>query len=79
MRVIRSTSCIRRVIIVIAYKVIQQPWAPWAKYWLVLVATLLTCALLYEFVLRRFAVTRAAFGIKTHENGVRPHLLGIGV
>jgi len=53
------------VIIMIAFKVIQQPWAPWTKYWLVLVATLLTCALLYEFVLRRFAITRAAFGIKT--------------
>jgi peptidoglycan/LPS O-acetylase OafA/YrhL len=67
------------VIIMIAFKVIQQPWAPWIKYWLVLVATLLTCVLLYEFVLRRFAITRAAFGIKTHGNGVRPHLLGIGV
>jgi glucans biosynthesis protein C len=67
------------VIIMIAFKVIQQPWAPWTKYWLVLVATLVTCALLYEFVLRRFAVTRAVFGIKTPVNGVRPHLLGIGV
>ena len=67
------------VIIMIAFKVIQQPWAPWTKYWLVLVATLLICVLLYEFVLRRFVFTRAAFGIKTHANGVRPHLLGIGV
>jgi len=56
------------VIIMIAFKVIQQPWSPWTKYWIVLGATLLTCALLYEFFLRRFAITRAAFGIKTHES-----------
>jgi glucan biosynthesis protein C len=54
------------VIIVIAYFVIAQPWAAWIKYWVVLVATLAVCALLYEFVLRRFAVLRLAFGIKTH-------------
>jgi len=55
------------VIIMIAFKVIQMPWSPWVKYWVVLGATLITCALLYEFVLRRFAITRAAFGIKTHD------------
>ena len=57
------------VIIMIAFKVIQQPWSPWIKYWVVLGTTLITCALLYQVPLRRFAVTRAAFGIKTHENG----------
>ena len=56
------------VIIVIAYTVIQQPWRPWTKYWVVLVATLVTCVLLYEFLLRRFAPLRIAFGIKTHTN-----------
>jgi peptidoglycan/LPS O-acetylase OafA/YrhL len=66
------------VIIMIAFKVIQQPWTPWTKYWIVLGATLISCALLYEFCLRRFAITRAAFGIKTHENGVRPHFLELG-
>jgi len=60
------------VIILIAYEVIQQPWSPWTKYWIVLVATLITCVLLYEFVLRRFAVTRAIFGIKSHEKQVEP-------
>jgi len=54
------------VIIVIAYSVIQQPWRPWTKYWVVLGATLITCVLAYEFLLRRFAVLRLAFGIKTH-------------
>ena len=55
------------VIIMIAFKVIQQPWSPWIKYWVVLGTTLITCVLLYEFLLRRFAITRAAFGIKTQE------------
>ena len=54
------------VIIVIAYTVIQQPWGPWIKYWVVLGSTLITCVLLYEFLLRRFTVLRIAFGIKTH-------------
>jgi glucan biosynthesis protein C len=57
------------VIIVIAYTVIQQPWRPWTKYWVVLMATLITCVLLYEFVLRRFAALRIAFGINSHGNG----------
>jgi peptidoglycan/LPS O-acetylase OafA/YrhL len=56
------------VIIVIAYPVIQQPWRPWTKYWVVLVATLVACVLLYEFLLRRWAPLRIAFGIKTHTN-----------
>jgi peptidoglycan/LPS O-acetylase OafA/YrhL len=56
------------VIIVIAYTVIQQPWRPWTKYWVVLGATLVTCVLLYEFLLRRFTVLRIAFGIKTHKD-----------
>jgi glucan biosynthesis protein C len=54
------------VIIVIAYTVIQQPWRPWTKYWVVLGATLVACVLIYEFVLRRVAVLRVAFGIKRH-------------
>jgi glucans biosynthesis protein C len=52
------------VIIVIAYTVIQQPWGPWAKYGVVLVATLVVCVLIYELLLRRFALLRAMFGIK---------------
>ncbi len=54
------------VIIVIAWFVIRQPWAPWTKYWVVLGATLVVCVLLYEFLLRRFALLRVAFGIKQH-------------
>jgi glucans biosynthesis protein C len=52
------------VIIVIAYFVIQQPWSPAGKYWLVLVSTLIVCVLLYEGLLRRSAPLRLLFGIK---------------
>jgi len=57
------------VIIVIAWFVIRQPWHPWTKYWVVLGATLLVCVTLYEFLLRRFALLRIAFGIKVHAPG----------
>ena len=53
------------VIIVIAFFVIQESWSPWVKYWVVLGATLTSCVLMYELLLRRFAVTRFMFGIKT--------------
>jgi peptidoglycan/LPS O-acetylase OafA/YrhL len=62
------------VIIVIAYSVIQQPWQPWLKYWVVLGATLVACVLLYEYLLRRFAMLRFAFGIKTHKDAKVPCL-----
>ena len=51
---------------------IRQPWHPWTKYWIVLSATLLTCVALYEFLLRRFALLRIAFGIKTHAPATQP-------
>jgi peptidoglycan/LPS O-acetylase OafA/YrhL len=54
------------VIIVIAYFVIAQPWAPWTKFWLIAAATLVACVVLYEFLLRRVALLRVAFGIKSH-------------
>ncbi len=55
------------VIIVIAYFVIRQPWTPWTKYGVVAGATLVTCFVLYEFVVRRVAVLRFAFGMKRHK------------
>jgi surface polysaccharide O-acyltransferase-like enzyme len=54
------------VIISVAYFVIRQPWAPWTKYWVVLGATVVTCVLMYEFLLRRVPLLRLAFGIKQH-------------
>ena len=66
------------VIIVIAWFVIRQPWQPWTKYGIVLGATLLICVALYEFLLRRFAPLRLAFGIKIHaqRDGAHPGRLG---
>jgi surface polysaccharide O-acyltransferase-like enzyme len=55
------------VIIVIAYFVVRQPWAPWTKYWVVLGATVLVCVLMYQCLLRRVALLRVAFGIKQHQ------------
>ena len=52
------------IIVIIGYYVIQMSWTPWVKYWVVLVATLISCCLLYELVVRRFGVTRLMFGMK---------------
>jgi glucans biosynthesis protein C len=58
------------VIIVIAYFVIAQPWTPWTKYGVVLAGTLVSCVLLYELLLKRFAVLRVAFGIKVPQAAI---------
>ena len=60
------------IIIIVAYFVIQQPWAAWSKYWIVLGATLLISVLLYEFLLRRIRVLRVAFGIKGCAHSATP-------
>jgi peptidoglycan/LPS O-acetylase OafA/YrhL len=59
------------VIIAIAYFVIQWTWSPAAKYWLVLIATLLACVAMYE-VIRRFAPLRFLFGMKPARDSARP-------
>jgi peptidoglycan/LPS O-acetylase OafA/YrhL len=59
------------VIIALAYFVVPQPWSPGSKYWLVLGATLAICVLLYEGVLRRFALLRVLFGIKMRHTPAR--------
>lgn len=51
------------LIIAIGYYVIQLPWTPWTKYFVVLVGTMIGCVGIYEIV-RRFAVTRVALGMK---------------
>jgi glucan biosynthesis protein C len=53
------------LIITIGYFVIQQPWSPWTKYWIVLAGTLITCVLLYDLCVKRFVVTRLIFGMKS--------------
>ncbi|HTV19141.1 MAG TPA: acyltransferase family protein [Polyangiaceae bacterium] len=55
------------LIIGIGYFVVSTAWSPWLKYWLVLGATAVSCVLLYEGVLRRFALSRLLFGIKTRD------------
>jgi glucan biosynthesis protein C len=55
------------VILAVAFFVVRQPWSPWSKYWVVLGATVAICVLLYEGVLRRLAIARVLFGIKTLE------------
>jgi len=52
------------VIIAIAYYVIQQPWSPGVKYWIVLIGTLLICVALYQTIVRRFPLMRLVFGMK---------------
>ena len=52
------------VIIAVGYVVIQQAWNPWVKYGVVLLTTMLACALIYDGVIRRFVVTRLMFGMK---------------
>jgi hypothetical protein len=52
------------VIITIGYFVIQEAWAPWVKYWIVLSGTLVSCIVMYELCIRRFALSRILFGMK---------------
>jgi glucan biosynthesis protein C len=52
------------LIVAIGYYVVQASWSPWVKYWTVLAATMVSCGLLYELVVRRFGVTRLIFGMK---------------
>jgi len=59
------------VIVVLAYFVVQQDWAPGIKYWVVLVSTLASCVLLYEFCIRRWAVLRWMFGMKPESAGIQ--------
>jgi glucan biosynthesis protein C len=60
------------VIVLIGYYVIQMDWTPWAKYWLVLGVTLVSCVVLYQFCIRRFAALRLMFGLKLEGKARRP-------
>lgn len=60
------------IIVAVGYYVIQTTWTPWVKYWIVLAATLVSCGLLYEWVVRRFGVTRLMFGMKPRRAAVSP-------
>jgi len=61
------------VIVAIGYYAIQTSWSPGVKYWTVLAATMVSCGLLYEFVVRRFGITRLIFGMKPERPKVVPN------
>ncbi|MET0504099.1 MAG: acyltransferase family protein [Luteibacter sp.] len=53
------------VIVVIGYYVVQYAWAPWVKYVTILALSMVACLVLYQLCVRRFAVLRLAFAMKT--------------
>jgi peptidoglycan/LPS O-acetylase OafA/YrhL len=52
------------VIVVIGYVIIPYAWAPWAKYFAILLLSMGACFVLYEGCVRRFAALRLLFGMK---------------
>jgi len=52
-------------IVALAYYIVQQPWTAWSKFWLIWSATLVFCVVTYQLAVRRFAITRLLFGMKT--------------
>lgn len=52
------------VIIAIGYYVCQWPWSITAKFWMVSLATLVVCIVLYFALIRPFNVMRILFGMK---------------
>jgi len=64
------------VIVALAYFIVRQPWHPWSKYGVILVATFAICLPLYELI-RRLTLLRFAFGMKpVQARRVQPSLLG---
>jgi glucans biosynthesis protein C len=52
------------IIVIAGYYVVQQPWAAWTKFWVVLAITMASCFVLYESLIRRHAWSRVMFGMK---------------
>ncbi len=52
------------VTVALGFYVVRQPWTPWVKFGVVLAGTVLLCLMAYEFVIRRFGLTRLLFGMK---------------
>jgi peptidoglycan/LPS O-acetylase OafA/YrhL len=59
------------IIVAVGYYVIHQAWTPWVKYGVVLTLTLISCVLLYEAGIRRYALPRFLFGMKPLPAGKR--------
>lgn len=64
------------LIVALAYVLIPLSWEPWIKYWTILVATLLGSMLLFE-ILRRFTLSRVAFGMKAKDARSLPRQRGL--
>jgi glucans biosynthesis protein C len=60
------------VIVGVGYYVIQLSWHPWLKFAVVVAATLVSCVLIYELVVRRWALLRLIFGLKVQPPRPRP-------
>ena len=56
-------------IVVVGYPIIQLPFGIAAKFFLLLVSSVIVTLVIYHFVVRRFSVTRLLFGMRG-----RPHL-----
>ncbi|MET3654503.1 acyltransferase family protein [Dyella japonica] len=52
------------VIVAIGYYIIQCSWAPWTKYFVILMLSMSACVVIYEGCIRRFPVLRLVFGMK---------------
>lgn len=52
------------VIVVLGYLVVQLPWTPWTKYFVILGMSMVACFVFYEAFVRRFGVLRLVFGMK---------------
>jgi uncharacterized protein (DUF2147 family) len=61
-------------IVLIGYPLIQLPLGIAAKFFLLLVSSVLATLAVYHFVVRRFAVTRFLFGMKTRPTPSPPRL-----
>ena len=59
------------VIVAIGYYVVQYAWLPWIKYVVILALSMSACFVLYERCVRRFALLRLAFGMKSQPESAR--------
>jgi peptidoglycan/LPS O-acetylase OafA/YrhL len=60
------------VLIGVAYVVCQWAWAPWAKFTLIIVASLGLTLGIYEVAVRRWGPVRFLFGMKPRRRATTP-------
>lgn len=59
-------------IVAMGYYVVQYPWGPWMKYFVILFSSMGLCLVIYEGSVRRFALSRVAFGMTGRRRGRSP-------